>query len=160
MSRSLDLGRPTEEELKQGQLGMAPELAAWWGEQGAAGAMGGDPLQGWLRREQQARAVYKRCAIRASLPAVVRFIPNYCPSFVKPSFMLEIERTSSHHCRHESGVLHIYSHCWIRGDNLQPCEAVIQYGLLTSTFAFHQCAVYLQLLFTTTTFADCYGSLG
>ncbi|KAL3148938.1 hypothetical protein ABBQ32_001799 [Trebouxia sp. C0010 RCD-2024] len=68
MSRSLDLGRPTEEELKQGQLGMAPELAAWWGEQGAAGAMGGDPLQGWLRREQQARAVYKSFLMGSQSP--------------------------------------------------------------------------------------------
>lgn len=58
-SRSLDLV-PGQEEAKQGRLGMSPELAAWWGEQGGAGDMGADPLQGWLGREQQARAVYKR----------------------------------------------------------------------------------------------------
>lgn len=69
MSRSLDLERPTEEEVKQGQLGISPELAAWWGDQGAAGGMEGDPLQGWLRREQQARAVYKRWdTLRCCLP--------------------------------------------------------------------------------------------
>ena len=39
---------------------MDPELATWWGEQGAAGGMGADPLQGWLGREEEARAVYKR----------------------------------------------------------------------------------------------------
>ncbi len=58
-SRSLDLV-PGQEEAKQGRLGMSPELAAWWGEQGGAGDMGADPLQGWLGREQQARAIYKR----------------------------------------------------------------------------------------------------
>ncbi|DBB09417.1 hypothetical protein WJX82_010315 [Trebouxia sp. C0006] len=57
-SRSLDLV-PGQGEAKQGRLGMSPELAAWWGEQGGAGDMGADPLQGWLGREQQARAVYK-----------------------------------------------------------------------------------------------------
>ena len=67
MSRSLDLGPSIQEEMKQGHLGMTPELAAWWGEQGAAGVMGDDPLQGWLGREQQARAVYKRCALTALL---------------------------------------------------------------------------------------------
>ena len=59
-SRSLDLGPVNEEEAKRGNLGMTAELAAWWGEQGGAGGMEGDPLQGWLGREQQARAVYKR----------------------------------------------------------------------------------------------------
>ncbi len=58
-SRSLDLV-PGQEEAKQGSLGMSPELAAWWGKQGGAGDMGADPLQGWLGREQQARAIYKR----------------------------------------------------------------------------------------------------
>ena len=62
-SRSLDLGSGTTQEVKQGHLGMSSELAAWWGEQGAARVMADDPLQGWLGREQQARAVYKRCAV-------------------------------------------------------------------------------------------------
>ena len=63
-SRSLDLGpAATEEEGKQGHLGMSAELAAGWGVLGAAGGLGEDPLQGWLGREQQARAVYKRCTI-------------------------------------------------------------------------------------------------
>ncbi|KAL0020959.1 hypothetical protein WJX79_009568 [Trebouxia sp. C0005] len=57
-SRSLDLV-PGQQEAKQGRLGMSPELAAWWGEQGSAGDMGADPLQGWLGKEQQARATYK-----------------------------------------------------------------------------------------------------
>ena len=61
-SRSLDLV-PGQEEPQQGRLGMSPELAAWWGEQGGAGDMGADPLQGWLGRDQQARAIYKRQAL-------------------------------------------------------------------------------------------------
>lgn len=59
MSRSLDLVTGQKEE-GQGRLGMSPELAAWWGDQGGARDMGADPLQGWLGREQQARAIYKR----------------------------------------------------------------------------------------------------
>lgn len=59
-SRSLDLGPVTEHKVQAGCLGMDPELATWWGEQGAAGGMGADPLQGWLGREEEARAVYKR----------------------------------------------------------------------------------------------------
>lgn len=59
MSKSLDLVSG-QEAAGQGRLGMSPELAAWWGDQGGAGDMGADPLQGWLGREQHARAVYKR----------------------------------------------------------------------------------------------------
>ena len=49
-----------KEDEAQGRLGMSPELAAWWGKQGDTADMGADPLQEWLGREQQARAVYKR----------------------------------------------------------------------------------------------------
>ena len=49
-----------KEDEAQGRLGMSPELIAWWGKQGDTADMGADPLQGWLGREQQARAVYKR----------------------------------------------------------------------------------------------------
>lgn len=64
-SQSLDLGNSRDDRGKQGRLGMSSELAAWWGEAGGAGGMGEDPLQGCLGREQQARAVYKRCAAAA-----------------------------------------------------------------------------------------------
>ena len=39
-----------------GQLGMTPQVAAWWSQSG----LPQDPLQDCLAREQQARAAYKR----------------------------------------------------------------------------------------------------
>lgn len=41
----------------KGELGMRPDVAAWWNPAGQLQ----DPLQDWLGREQNARAAYKRC---------------------------------------------------------------------------------------------------
>lgn len=90
-SRSLDLEPSTTEQVKQGHLGMSSELAAWWGDQGAAGGMGDDPLQGWLGREQQARAVYKRWGFHLCcfpLP-VSACAPSMCSSSSTSAFRRE-----------------------------------------------------------------------
>ena len=102
-SRSLDLGPSTVEEVKQGHLGMSSELAAWWGEQGPAGGLGDDPLQGWLGREQQARAVYKRCAVTCVVvpPPESADLSSTCPSSAT-SFFCCLMGGASHTIAHDA----------------------------------------------------------
>lgn len=52
----LPAGLAEQQAGSSGQLGMRPEVAAWWSQSG----LPQDPLQDCLGREQQARAAYRR----------------------------------------------------------------------------------------------------